>query len=211
MTGNEERLGLPTVVLADALSLVGEVVGRLLQRRLQVLSVVDTSDEFIEAVRASHPDVAIVDLALGAGALDVLQQLRKEGLSARFIVTCDHESPAAAEWVMACGADAFVPKQRGVGELLRAIDAALSGRRYITQLAPQHDRDSDVVRLQRLTKRQKEIARCVLLGYAAKQIAIELNMSRRTVEAHRTTIIAIFNSKNVFELRARLRPLAGML
>lgn len=80
-----------------------------------------------------------------------------------------------------------------------------------TQLAPQHDRDSDVVRLQRLTKRQKEIARCVLLGYAAKQIAIELNMSRRTVEAHRTTIIAIFNSKNVFELRARLRPLAGML
>jgi DNA-binding NarL/FixJ family response regulator len=201
---------LPTAVLADGLSLVGEALRRLLETRLRVLSVVDASNAFDEAVRASHPDVAVVDWTLAAGVQAGLRQLRNDGYATRFVVTCDSDSLAAADWAMAWGADAFVPKQRSSGELIRAVDTVMGGGRYIAPLAPQRDRDSDLGCLLRLTMRQRQITRFVLLGYSARRIATELNLSPRTVEAHRFAVNSIFNTKSASELRARIGPLAGM-
>lgn len=202
---------LPSVVLADRFSFVGEALALLLRSKLNVINVVMTIQAFQSEVRSATPAVAIVDLALGGGSLAAIRTLRREGLATRFVVTSDSESAAIANWAMVSGADAFVPKQQRSDTLLKAVATVLQGKRYRSPLPRHHVGDSDVALFEQLTDRQKDVMRCVLRGYSAKRTGEELGLSPRTVESHRYTVMSMFHVHSSYELCARLRPLSILL
>jgi DNA-binding NarL/FixJ family response regulator len=103
-----------------------------------------------------------------------------------------HQDPAYARRALEAGAVGFVVKHSAPAELVMAIHAALKGQTFITPALA-----SDVLRQARhepretddpgqlLTPRQREILQLLAEGRSAKEIAVTLAISPRTVEFHK--------------------------
>jgi DNA-binding NarL/FixJ family response regulator len=118
-----------------------------------------------------------------------------------------HRDAAYAVRAMEAGASGFVLKHSASSELLTAIHAVLKGKTYVTPLLetdtlrqskPSQSRTRDAA--SQLTPRQREVLRLVAEGRSAKEIAVVLNISPRTVEFHRNKIKEELDLHNQSEL-----------
>jgi two-component system CheB/CheR fusion protein len=107
---------------------------------------------------------------------------------------------------MQAGAVDFIEKPASESELLASIDHALEQTRDSAKRAAW--RDAAAARLAGLTARQRQILDLVLSGQPSKNIAVDLGISRRTVENHRAAIMHKTGSKSLPAL-VRLTLAAG--
>jgi DNA-binding NarL/FixJ family response regulator len=103
-----------------------------------------------------------------------------------------HRDASFARRALDAGASGFVLKHSAPAELVLAIRAALEGKTYLTpQLAGEvlesmkHGSQQDDGSLGSLTSRQREVLQLAAEGQSAKQIALALGISPRTVEFHK--------------------------
>jgi FixJ family two-component response regulator len=92
----------------------------------------------------------------------------------------------------------FLEKPFDDAQLLAAIDTAFALEQRRIRRA--HDRRSDAERLAKLTMREREIMEQAARGLHAKEIATALGISPRTVEVHKTRLMAKLSVRNVAEL-----------
>jgi DNA-binding NarL/FixJ family response regulator len=100
----------------------------------EVTGTAGTADAAFDLVASSDPDVAIVDLHLGsAGGGDALiRRLAAAEASTRLLVFTATSDPRELRDVLEAGADGIVLKERGLPELLAALDTVLAGERYLS-------------------------------------------------------------------------------
>ena len=107
------------------------------------------------------------------------------------------------------GASDFLEKPADPRTLLDAIGRALTADR------PARGAHESLVSLLReiaeLTPREREVLTEMVAGYLSKQIADHLNISTKTVEAHRLRICHKFNVRTGMELAAKLREIPPSL
>lgn len=129
----------------------------------------------------------------------------------RFIKTCKDNFPRAKVVVFSMhsesaifnsclkqGADAYVLKTDSPTEIGQAVRHVLAGKNYLSSSISQTvnlNRVSDT-----LTKREIEIAKLVAKGMTSKQIASQLDISQRTVEVHRQSLMSKLRVENLIEL-----------
>ncbi len=123
--------------------------------------------------------------------IDALVQLRQRGDRVPVVFLTMHRDASFARRALDAGASGFVLKHSAPAELVLAIRAALEGKTYLTpQLAgevleaikgPQQLGGT----LGALTPRQREVLQLAAEGQSAKQIALTLGISPRTVEFHK--------------------------
>jgi len=202
---------LPRLVIADDHRMVAEGIERLLDDDFDLLEISADGNALIDAVRRHRPDMVIADINMpGVNGLDVLKQLRAEGFRTPFIFLTMHAEPALAAAAMRAGANGYVLKYSAGEDLLTAVRQVLLGGTYVTPSLGARYISGQLQELHSLTAKQREVLRLVGRGLRSKQIASDLGLSVRTVEAHKYTMMQILGVHSTLELVRRSEEL-GLL
>jgi two-component system, NarL family, response regulator NreC len=175
-------------LLVDDHQIVRSGVRRLLEASgtIDVVGEASGVREALDRARALRPDVVVLDLTLRDGSgLDVIADLRE--LGARVVILSMQDEPVYARKAFELGAQGYVVKDAADEELVAAIDIVLADRIYVhpalaARLVLREPEDD-------LTDREREILRLIALGYTNQEIAAQLFLSVRTIEAHRRHIL----------------------
>jgi DNA-binding NarL/FixJ family response regulator len=201
----------PRIVIADDHCMVAEGIERLLVDDFELLEVAGDGEALLSAVRRLSPDVVISDISMPRkNGLDVLKQLRAEGSKVPFIFLTMHAEPALAAAVMRAGANGYVLKYAAGKDLVAAVRQVLGGGIYVTPSLGARYLSSQLQEIHNLTAKQREVLRLVGRGLRSKQIAADLGLSVRTVEAHKYTMMQILGVHSTLELVRRSEEL-GLL
>jgi DNA-binding NarL/FixJ family response regulator len=123
------------VVLAEDHPASAGLLRDLLQAEFDVVDSVADGRALIRAVTLLSPDVVVTDIGMpGLDGLEAAREiLRRNPLARVVFVTVEH-NPEMVQKCLETGALGFVLKLAAGDELVTAVEAALSGRRYVSQL-----------------------------------------------------------------------------
>lgn len=186
------------IFLIDDHPLMQEGLTRSIEQsgRWKVCGYAQTSAQAQELVPELMPDLVTMDVSLpDKNGLELIKDLLARMPSLAILVFSMHDETLYAERVMRAGAKGYLMKGESTGELLQAIDAVLKGGVYLSKNASNHllkslagGKSRGLFGLDRLTDRELEIFELIGRGKANAQIAGQLKISSKTVDAHRSNI-----------------------
>jgi DNA-binding NarL/FixJ family response regulator len=195
------------IVLADDHHLVRKGIRALLEALPDVEVVGEAGDgrTAMELIEKRRPDVAVLDITMpGLNGLEVAARAAKEVPGTKVLLLSMHAGEAYVAQALRAGVAGYLLKDAADDELALALKAVARGDVY---LSPQISRqvverlaraaDSEPDPLSGLTSRQREILQLVAEGNSSKQVAAELGISVKTVEAHRTQIMERIGVRDV--------------
>ena len=196
------------VLLADDHRIVAEGLRQLLEPEFDLVGVVGDGRALLKAASELKPDVIVTDISMPElNGLDALEELRKVDPDARVVILTMYDKVAFASKALDAGAAGFVLKQSAPEELALAVRSAAAGRTFVTaELADELmrvkklNKDPVTNPLWMLTLRQREILRLLIDGHSAKAIANRLDISSRTVESHKYSIMESVGVSSTVEL-----------
>jgi len=201
------------VVLVDDHEVVRQGIRALLQPETDMEVVGQAGDGLLalELVERLRPDVVVVDLMLpGLGGLELTRQVIRRSPRTRVVVLSMHADEPFVLGALDHGASAYVLKDAGIAELLRAIREAARGRRYLSP--PLSDNAVKAYLLRRsaagasedpyegLTPRERQVLHLAAEGLGNGAVAGRLGISVRTAETHRTRVLHKLALRNQTEL-----------
>jgi len=151
------------------------------------------------AVRALHPDVVLMDIAMPKlGGVEATRRIKDEFPAVQVLALTVHDNEEYLFQILRAGACGYVLKKARPGELVDAIEAASRGETYLypsmaKSLVGDYLRrveageESDTYA--ELTPREREILKLLAEGYTSPEIAELLHLSVKTVSAHRQRIM----------------------
>ena len=151
----------------------------------------------LEAVRESHPDIALLDVSIpGVNGLELINVMLTEQANLKIIVLSIHDESVYALRALRAGAKGYLEKHHAVNHLVEAIRQVAGDRLYISPRLRERlifkfiqGSHGDVVApLDKLSVRELEIFRHVGSGKSNREIARSLGLSVKTVETHRSNI-----------------------
>jgi DNA-binding NarL/FixJ family response regulator len=184
------------VLLADDHTVLREATAELVDHQpdMVVVGQSGTGEDTIRLARRLRPDVVVMDIAMPRGnGLAATRHIVGECPGTKVLVLTAHEDRDHVIPLLEAGAIGFLPKTVGLNELLDAIRAASLGESVlppsIASVVVQHlSGGAQDEPGPSLTAREMEVLGLVSLGSSNRQIARELGLSVRTVEAHLTHI-----------------------
>jgi DNA-binding NarL/FixJ family response regulator len=206
---------LPRVVLVDDHRLFRSGVQAELRERVEVVGEADDAPTAITVVRATVPDVVLLDVHLpGGGGRAVLEALREELPSVRFLALSVSDAAEDVIGVIRAGARGYVTKTISGSELADAVvrvadgDVVFSPRLVGFVLVafaavpsdPAVVAEAEADDLDVLTPREREVLRLIARGYAYKEIGRQLFISVKTVETHVSAVLRKLQLSNRYEL-----------
>lgn len=200
----------PRVLLCEDHTLVREGLRQLLAGSLDVVGALEDGRALLQAAEQLRPDVVLMDITLPQlNGLDATRQLARVSPNSKVVFVTIHADPAYVREAFRAGASGYVVKTAACADLLAAVTAVLNGRRYVSpELAAAH---TDLVvgdpkaaqpgkLSDTLTSRQREVLQLVAEGRTAREIAVILNISRKTVEFHKSSIMRLLGLRTTAEL-----------
>lgn len=155
------------------------------------------------------PDVAVVDISLkGSNGIELIKNLKARYPDLPTLVLSMHDESLYAERALRAGSRGYIMKEEAIEQVLVAIRRALAGEiflsdkmksKMIQQMATGRTK-SAASPIEQLTDRELEVFRLIGEGCSTRQIAGQLHLSVRTVEAYREYIKAKLGLKNATEL-----------
>jgi two-component system response regulator NreC len=185
------------ILLADDHETVREGLRMILnaQPDMQVVAAVGDGREAVSQAEQIAPDVVIMDISMpGMNGLTATSQLTERCPTAKVLTLTRHADSSYLQQLMRAGASGYVLKQSRPAELLHAIRAIATGGKYLdaSMTAPvMHSYASKAPQLPGpepttpLSPRETEVLRLIAWGNTNKEIAARLDLSVKTVEAHK--------------------------
>ena len=158
-----------------------------------------SGDDFLHAFDNDWQGCIVLDIRMpGTSGLEVQKILKERGCSQPIIFITGHGDVPMAVEAMQSGAFDFVQKPFRDQELMDRVQQALS-------FNAEHQEESGhkqlaAERLATLTPRETEVMECVVKGLANKVIAMDLDVSQRTVEIHRARVMEKMHARSLAEL-----------
>jgi DNA-binding NarL/FixJ family response regulator len=163
-------------------------------------------DDAITLMTPHPPDVVIVDPDSDDITLHAITQLSEAGLS-RLLVFTSMTEPKVHRRAFELGAFGVVLKNQSTETLLRAIRTLHAGEAWLEQVqaanllnAIRRRRDPEEIKIESLTKREREVIGLVGWGLNSAAISDRLFISESTVRNHLTSILGKLDLSNRFEL-----------
>ena len=188
-----------TVYVVDDDEAVRDAMSMLLNAAGITARSFSGGQEFLESYSVGDVGCLVLDMRMpGMSGFEVLDRLQEMQAPIPVIFVTGHGDIPMAVEAMRRGAVNFIRKPFGDEELLACVDEALDEDR----LRRQHHQSLAKVRalVESLTPREKEVFERVAAGQANKVIAIELGISERTVEIHRSQVMHKTKSRSLAEL-----------
>ena len=179
--------GKPTVFLVDDDDAVRDAVSMLLDSVGLQVRCFDSAQRFLDEYDATA-GCLVLDVAMpGMTGLELQEELNKSGIRIPIIFITGHGDVPMSVRAIKQGAVDFVEKPADDDELLEKIQQAIKLDR---ELRGEDAQRSEVVdRFNRLTPREQQVMAEVAAGNSNKEIAINLDISHRTIEIHRARVM----------------------
>jgi len=183
------------VIIADDHAVVRSGLRLLLEQQDDLEPVGEAGDgkQAAALVARLKPDVALLDVVMpGGGGIEAAAEIQRQNPDTRILMLSMQDDPSYVREAFAAGAAGYVLKDAADTELVDAIRRVAAGERYVhpslgARLVAESTEPAEPV--DSLSDREREVLRLLALGYTNQEIAGQLFVSVRTVEAHRSHIL----------------------
>lgn len=185
------------VMIADDHNLMREGIKQLLELDGNIKVIAEAGDgvECLEKLKEYDPDILLLDINMPEkNGIEVLKILKEEKADVKVLMLTLHNEVEYLVKAVDNGVDGYIMKDSESAELKKAIFMVLSGKTYIQpSLIPElnfhlANRDVERDKIEFLTKRELEVLIQVANGMSNKEIALNLDISERTVKNHISNI-----------------------
>lgn len=171
---------------------------------IEFIGEADNGYSAVEKIKAQLPDVSLIDVDMpGLSGIGVIRVLRKFFPKMKLIVLSTYNEEKYIQAAMEAGADGYVLKSIGIGELVKIIKSFCSGKPeispYLVNLTSGYDNEKKrrgASGNDNLSVREMEILELIAKGKSNKQIAEILCISTETVKSHVKNIFRKLEVKN---------------
>ena len=189
----------PTVYIVDDDEAVRESLGLLLESVDQVSSGFDSATSFLESYDDDMAGCIVLDIRMpGMNGMELQKKLNDANSILPIIFVTGHGDVPMAVEAMQHGAVDFIQKPYREQDLLDKINQALNIDQQ--QRADLKEKQEIIKRIETLTPREKEVMTMMIDGNANKVIAIDLGISQRTVEIHRSRVMEKMSTHSLAHL-----------
>lgn len=196
------------VLLVDDHELVRSGIEALLNAvdDIEVVAVCDCGETALETIEKRLPDVVLMDVNMpGMGGFEACRRIIDNFPAIKIIGLSVHNSGPVPQQLLKQGVVGFVSKASSTTEMVSAIRAVMSGKRYLCQdvannLALQSIQGDGRSPFLQLSRRETEVTQMILGGKGIQEIAQALDLSDKTVNTYRYRLYSKLNIKNDVEL-----------
>ena len=190
----------PRVVIVDDHQLFRAGVRAELEGLVDIAGDAATVDAAVDAIAAAKPDVVLLDVHMpDGGGVEVIRRVSGAQPGVRFLALSVSDAAQDVIAVIRAGARGYVTKSISGADLADAVqrvhegDAVFSPRLAGFVLdafaGPLPAESAAGAELDQLTPREREVLQLIARGYMYKEIALRLEISAKTVEAHVSAVL----------------------
>ena len=199
-----------TVLIADDEPVVRTGIRTVLESAAGIVVAAEANDgrAAVEAARARHPDVALIDIKMPVlDGLAASEEMRRQVPGVRPVMLTSFGTEVNARRAIAAGVAGFVLKSCAPDELIRAVRAAHAGQaylspqiaRFVLDMIPHPDvarGQAATARLAELSPREMQVMTLLAGGSPNAAIAGSLGMTESSVKTYVSRILAKLNCSN---------------
>lgn len=193
----EDQIMLRDLVSSLAISVPGMiVVGEATDGR-----------EGLKLCEDENPDLIVFDLFLpGLNGMEILRQFSPKHPKTRFIAISANFTPENIRELLELGCHGIIAKSSSASKLKEGLREVSKGSGYLCPVSASLLRESHLSRTPagrrkgKLSNREREVLQAVAEGFSTKQIAEMLQVSVKTIEAHRANLMKKLDARSAVEL-----------
>ena len=199
------------ILLADDHVLILEGLRRMLERQHEVVGAVSDGRSLVDAAVRLKPNLIILDVSMPLlSGIEAGRQIRKRLPRVKLLFLTVHANPAYLREALGAGATGYILKSSTRQEILDAVKTVLAGQRHVSRGIVAED--FDLSRWQpgkaprsraALTSREREVLQMLAEGRTAKEVAVALRVSPKTVAFHRNNVKRKLGLRKSIELIKR--------
>jgi len=198
-----------SILLADELTLVREGLAALcrVQPQYRVTDQCSDGAAALRVIMENRPDIAVLDLNLpDLFTLAIVRKLRDAQVSTRIVVLSTRRDRKTVVEALRAGVNAFLLKSGPAHHLLEAFEQILDGGIYVSpsleldKIFSSGQRSSGDDPLEALSAREYQVFSLLVEGTRAKEIAARLDLSPKTVDTYRASLMRKLDLHDVASL-----------
>ncbi len=189
----------PVIYLVDDEFAIRDSLTLLIESTGQTVRSFDSAEAFLNDYDPAHPGCLLLDVRMPLmSGHDLQNELLNRNISIPIIFISGHADIADSAKAFRAGAVDFLEKPFDNGVLLERINEAVKKDIVFREERVKKRRIQD--RIDHLTAREKEVLGLIVKSHSNKESAKILNISNRTVDVHRASIMEKMQAENVAEL-----------
>jgi FixJ family two-component response regulator len=189
----------PTVAIVDDDQQVRESLAALIQSMNLDVECYASGREFLEKFSPDRPGCVVLDLRMPQlSGLDVIEQLNARDIEVPIIMISGHGDIPAAVAAIKAGAIDFLEKPYRGSALMEGVRGALA--RDARQRQLRAERRELAARYESLTADEKQVLELTVAGKPDKAIAMKLDLSLRTIQLRRASVMRKMHAHSRAEL-----------
>jgi len=199
------------ILLVDDHPLVREGLGNLIRQQpdFEICGEAGNEPEALELVRTVQPAVAIVDISLETGSgLELVKSIKVLHPAVTVLVLSMHDESLYAERALRAGARGYIMKREAAKKIILGIRSVLAGQLYVSEKITAAMNEKYVAGVpaagaspvEQLSNRELEVFQLLGLGHNTRQIADQLHVGFKTVQAYCARIKEKLQLANANEL-----------
>jgi len=199
------------ILLVDDHKIVRDGLRTLIENEpgIMVVAEAENGENAVKLSRELHPDVVIMDISMpDMNGVEATRLIRQHNPLLKVIALSMYSHPLFVSGMLEAGASGYLLKDCAFEELVRAIRSVMDGRTWLSSkiAGMAVRRSSDGLQVSRthdygsLTAREREVFRLLAEGMSTRSVGKRLEISPKTVEAHRRNIMKKLNISSISEL-----------
>lgn len=153
------------------------------------------------------PDIVMFEMYLpGLNGIEILRQFSPKNPNARFVALSANFTPDSIRELLELGCHGIISKASSAAKLKECLREVKNGSGYLCPVSASLLRESHITgsaiakKKNRLSNREREVLQAVAEGFSTKQIAEMLEVSVKTIEAHRANLMKKLDARSAVEL-----------
>jgi two-component system, NarL family, response regulator NreC len=199
------------ILIVDDHKIFREGLISMLEKKpdIEIIGQAENGQEAIRLFQELHPDIVIMDIVMpDMNGIEATRQISDNTSNAKVIGLSMHEDGRFAAEMLKAGACGFLLKDCAFEELVDAINTVKANGIYLSAKIKERMLEDYVGFLSKdnpslfsvLSAREQEVLKCLAEGKSTKEIAAQLGVSTKTIEAHRQNIMGKLNISNIADL-----------
>ena len=202
-------LTMTRILIADDHAMFADGISSILntEKNIEVIGQCLDGPSVLEFLKKNPVDILLLDVNLpGMSGIDVCKTVTTTYTDTKVIAISMFNEESFVTEILNNGAKGYVLKNTGREELLKAINTVLSGKSYFSDdvtktimkgLMNQRTASKETKKeIPKISKREKEVLELIVKEHTTQEIANKLFISLKTVESHRSNLLAKMNARN---------------
>lgn len=168
-------------------------------------------DEVIQLAKANAYDMMVLDINMpGTDAVTLISNLFAYKENPKILIFSMNSELLYAKRFLKLGVLGYLDKESAADEIKKAIELVLNGQQYMSPTLKKYVEEDSMAKkadnpFEKLSNREIQIAKYLLLGYSLAEIRKVLNLHSSTVGTHKIRFFEKLKIKNLFELRELIK------